>query len=199
MDLKFQSSFIPRQPIISQGGPRLAHVNLISVIAIIIFIITIGLIGAVLIAKTILNRNLVSLDAQIVEAKNSFELSTIGDLKRESIRIRVAEELLANHIAFSKFLELLNQSTFEKVSYENLTYTKNEDGSIEISLSGLVSDFNTLVLQAGLFKSTPGIINPVFSSFSIDEESIGFDLSFNLAPDIILYKNYVDNNTSSQK
>jgi hypothetical protein len=191
VDLKFQSSFIPKQPIVPPSGQRGTRANLFSLLATVVFIVVVGLVGAEIIAEYVLNRSLAVMDARIVEEQNSFELSTIEDLRREDGRLRAVKDLLGGHLVFSQFLELLSQSTYERVNYTELTYNRTSSGVIEISLIGVAEDFNALALQANLLRNVPGVNNPLFSDFKIDEGGVGFTTSFTLSSEVILYKNYI--------
>ncbi len=196
MDAKFQPSFIPKQPIapvpVAVGG----RISLLSVIASVIFIITLGLVGAVLITERSLDRDITALNGTLVAARGSFELSTIAELKKVSGQTSLANNLLNRHIAMSKFLEALGRATYENVSFSSLALHANDPSSpVVISLAGIAASYNSLILQSAYFEDLQFLQSPQFSNFTLQKNgSVGFSFSAIVDPKLVDYKRYIETN-----
>ncbi|HXK31627.1 MAG TPA: hypothetical protein VJZ94_02745, partial [Candidatus Paceibacterota bacterium] len=68
MDAKFQPSFIPKQSVMSTPQVISSRISLLSVIAVVIFIVTIGLVAAVFITKYVLKGDITTLNQNLVDA-----------------------------------------------------------------------------------------------------------------------------------
>jgi len=75
MEPKFQTSFIPKKPIISEPGSRVAvshSINIFSAIATIVFALTILTSGGVFIYKNILESQILLSDKSLNAAREAF-------------------------------------------------------------------------------------------------------------------------------
>lgn len=192
MDAKFQPSFIPKQPMASVSRGVSGHVSLLYVIASIIFIVTLGLMGAAFIAERTIRSDIANLNAQIIAAQASFELSTIEDLRRVSAMTTIAHGLLEKHIALSKFLESLGDVTYSNVSFSGLTLDTANGTDVTASLQGMAGSYNALILQSDLFENLSFLKTPAFSDFGLDKSgSVSFSFTATIDPPLIDYKRYI--------
>ncbi|HEY4499373.1 MAG TPA: hypothetical protein VJH94_04925 [Candidatus Paceibacterota bacterium] len=193
MDAKFQPSFIPKQSVSSISRGITGHISVLYVIASIFFIVTLGLLGASVIAERFLNQDITKLNQDLITAKSSFELSTIEDLKKVSARTSIAGALLENHVALSKFIEMLGDITYANVSFSDLSITASGSGSaVSVTLSGMAASYNTIILQTHLFEGLPFLKNASVSDFGLSETgSVSFTFSANVEPNLVAYKRYV--------
>ena len=193
MDAKFQPSFIPKQPVAVISRRDTGHISLLYVIASILFIITLGLVGGVFIAERSLNQDIVNLNQALIEAKSSFEISTIEELKKVSARTSIANSLLDSHIALSPFFEALQLATYESVSFSALSLDSSGAGAVAANLTGKAESYNSIILQSDFFKGLSIFKSPVFSGFSLDENgSVSFIFSATLDPNLVSYKNFLE-------
>ncbi len=192
MDAKFQPSFIPKQPIAQSASTGPTRISLLYVIAVVVFVITLGLVGAVLIGEHVLKTDIGNLDQQLVAAKASFEIATIEQLKRVSARTSSALGLINQHLALSKFFEALEQATYANVSFSAFDSKAIDPTTIEITLSGATGSYNSLILQEEKFKSLPFLKNPVFSQFSLDDQgAVYFKFTASVDPNLVNYARYI--------
>ena len=179
---------MPRQPLAS-ATRVVTHISVLYVIASIIFIVILGLIAAVFIAERSLRKDIDGLNVKLVNARNSFELGTIAFLKEVSSRTRMANGLLNKHVAISPFFEELGGATFVTVSFSTLSAKITDTQEMDISLDGIASSYNSLILQKDLLTNIPFLTKAKFSNFALDDEGrVGFSFEGSVAPRVIDYK-----------
>ncbi len=187
-----QQSFIPKQPAGQVFAPQsYSRVNPLTVIALIIFLVSLALAGGVFAWVKMTDNTINTLAAQITQIKESFDQPTINLLSAEASKVSVAKELLKNHDAPSLLFTFLEQETLPTVSFSNLSY--NYDGSnATVVLSGLAKGFNSLAAESDALANAPGINNPSFSNFTLDASgNVLFSLSFSLKPSLLYYSSSV--------
>jgi len=197
MDFKFQSSFIPKQPLNVGSGPSPGHISIFYLASLIAFIVTLGLAGAAFIGERFFESQVQKLNQDLIQAKGSFELSTIDALKAINSRIDVAKQITGKHLSFSKFFDYLNTVTYKNISFNNFTYELEDSGSLSLIIKGVSASFNSLLLQEELFMGNDKIKNPVFSDFKLEDDGkVDFSLSATVDKSFVLYKNYLTGTTS---
>ena len=166
MEPRFQTSFIPKKPIGSPDGSgvKIVHsTNIFSVIATVIFIITVLMAGGLFFYKNILANQIKESEKKLAEAQDAYALSSIKELLDVSARITSANSLLNKHVAVSKVLVLIGDLTVRKLRFTDLTYTiKNNIPTVAIS--GEVQTYNALAEQQDKFLKNEFIKNPTFSN-----------------------------------
>lgn len=194
MDAKFQPSFIPKQPIASIPMPVSSSISLLSVISGVVFVLTLGLVGAVLIAERIYARDIANLNEIIVKEKNQFELSTIAQLKQVSAQTKFANDLLDKHIALSSFFEEIGKVTYQNVAFSSLNMSA-KDGNVSIALSGTAGSYNSLILQRDFLEQVKFLKEPEFSGFVLEKNgSVKFSFKASLDPKFVDYKTSIGTN-----
>ena len=196
MEPRFQTSFIPKKPIGSPDGSgvKIVHsTNLFSVIATVIFIITVLMAGGLFFYKNILANQIKESEKKLAEAQDAYALSSIKELLDVSARITSANSLLNKHVAVSKVLVLIGDLTVRKLRFTDLTYTiKNNIPTVAIS--GEVQTYNALAEQQDKFLKNEFIKNPTFSNFNLgDNGYIIVDFSTNIDPNFVSYKSTIEN------
>ncbi|HBD24578.1 MAG: hypothetical protein A2566_03485 [Candidatus Zambryskibacteria bacterium RIFOXYD1_FULL_40_13] len=196
MEPRFQTSFIPKKPIGSPDGSgvKIVHsTNIFSVIATVIFIITVLMAGGLFFYKNILANQIKESEKKLAEAQDAYALSSIKELLDVSARITSANSLLNKHVAVSKVLVLIGDLTVRKLRFTDLTYTiKNNIPTVAIS--GEVQTYNALAEQQDKFLKNEFIKNPTFSNFNLgDNGYIIVDFSTNIDPNFVSYKSTIEN------
>src|SRR3989339_516637 len=194
MEPRFQTSFIPKKPIGSPDGSgvKIVHsTNIFSVIATVIFIITVLMAGGLFFYKNILANQIKESEKKLAEAQDAYALSSIKELLDVSARITSANSLLNKHVAVSKVLVLIGDLTVRKLRFTDLTYTiKNNIPTVAIS--GEVQTYNALAEQQDKFLKNEFIKNPTFSNFNLgDNGYIIVDFSTNIDPNFVSYKSTI--------
>ncbi|HEY4505361.1 MAG TPA: hypothetical protein VJG67_01600 [Candidatus Paceibacterota bacterium] len=201
MEPKFQTSFIPKKPI---GSPQssvsgvIRSTNIMSVVATVVFLVTVLTSGALFLYKSSLNSQIADAKTQIDNDRVAFQPDKIKDLVDVDSRIKSAEALLNNHIVLSDALVRLNQLTLKKMQFSDLEYLKKPDG-LALSIVGEVQTYNALAEQERIFKESDLIRDPNFGSFSLgDNGYILVNFSATLNPSLLSYKNAIESTNINQ-
>ena len=204
MDQNFQTSFIPKKPIVEERATSSQSIGVFIIIAIfILFVVLLGT-GGVYFYKKSLENKIVSMQTSLDNAKNDFEPSKIAQLQLLDKRLNAATEVLNNHIAVSPIFTELGNVTMHTVRYTNFSYTlggganasasgaattSSSSGNVDVKMSGVAVDYRSVALESDLFSQDKNFINPVFSNLSVNTSgNITFDLNFSVAPSFVNYK-----------
>jgi len=198
MQPKFQSSFIPKGPVVSSGGvtpggTKSKGRNLLSFLASIIF--TISIIGALGIFgyKFYLKYRIQGMESDLESAYIALEPETISQLTDLDSRIKSTKELIARHVVLSPLFRFLEDSTPTTVRFTELNYNLTDKG-YELSMTGEARGYADLAVQSDIFNKSPYFRNPVFSDFILgDRGNITFSFKATLDPTLLSYKKEVEN------
>lgn len=198
MENSFQTSFIPKKPIIVNDKPKKEPTSIFSVIAIIILVLSVLISGLLFGYKFYLNNQIVELSKQLLQAKDSFEGDTIEELNLFNERTKSAKDILNNHVAFSKVFEVLGKITIPEVQYTKFESQINDKGILVVNVNGLASDYRSIAVQADVFSSSKGSAfkNVLFSNLSKNKDNtISFNLEFNVERSVYLYSKSLTEDT----
>lgn len=189
MDPKLQSSFIPRKSMANIPSYQASSVTVYSIVASIMFVVALGLATVAFISKKTMIDDIVNMNKTLVETRNSFQTEMILDLKNKSYRLTEANSLLKNHLAFSNFFHFVEDTVYEGVTWNDLTYEYNKSGQVRIKLSGLARSFNSLALQYDIFENNPGLSDVALTKIAPDKSGgVSFVAEAVVSRDMILYK-----------
>jgi hypothetical protein len=196
MENSFQTSFIPKKPVLSSSNGHKLPRSLFLVLSIFILIITILASVGLFLYKNNLEKQRDSLSISLAEIRDSFEKDTVDELLLFDRRIELSKKILDNHIIFSPLFNLLGELTIPSIQY---TSFKNVDtkNNVTIEIKGIARDYRSIALQAGIFNSPQAsdLSNVLFYNLVKDKNNnVSFDLKFNIKPGFFSYKN----NTTTQ-
>lgn len=189
------ASFIPKKPLApnTPSAYERRNIPLFTLIALIIFIVAVGLGGGIFVYQKYLEKDLADKKVALEKARSAFEPVLIEELHRLDKRIEHAKNLLANHDALSTFFDLLEQSTLQNVQFKTLNLLSTADGGkMTINMLGAARSYASVALQSDLFNKTKGIKDPVFSQLNLDNTgSVSFAINANLDRDVFKYSNTI--------
>jgi len=191
MDQNFQTSFIPKKPMIEQRVVATEPVSLFLIIAIFVFFAVVIGTGGLYFYNGILAKNIIKMENDLNLAKNRFEPSKIVQLQVLDKRLNASTEILSKHIAISPIFKALQDITMKTVGYTKFSYglddTKN--AKIIIKMSGVAVGYKSVALQSDIFAKNKYLIDPVFSNLLLDDKgNVLFDLEFSVDPNFVDYK-----------
>lgn len=201
MEPKFQSSFIPKKPIVSTQStlaPVVRTTNIFSLIAGVVFVTATLVSGGLFFYKSLINKQILESDKAVNDARSAFQTEKIQELIDANSRMMSTNGLLQKHVAVSKLLTFLQQATLKKVRFDEFIY-KNEGDSPSISMKVESQSYNALASQGEIFSKSEFIKNPYFYDFSPQEN--GFvRASFSSAVDtkLVSYKEKVSSLPTTQ-
>ncbi len=196
MDPKFQTSFIPKQPVSAGETYRTTGgVNLVVLLSFIVLIVA----GVTAIGLSFYQKSLVasidSINIKLAKIREDLEPSLIAKIKRMDTRIESAKSILNRHRATSVFFSLLENSTLKNVSFQSFDYKEADEEKIAVTMKGEATSYGAVAIQADELLKGKGVIDPIFSDFSLNQFGrVLFSVRFNIDPVSFLY-----NSAFSQK
>ncbi len=191
MDQNFQTSFIPKKPIVKETATASRSVSIWIIISLFILFTILLATGGLYFYKVVQTKNIAGLQDNLNKAKNRFEPAKITELQVLGKRLYAANELLSKHITIVPVFDVLQQLTMKTVRYTKFGYEIGTGNSptINIKLSGVAIGYRAVALQSDLFGQNKNIIDPVFSNLTLDNSgNVLFDLDFSVDPNFVNYK-----------
>jgi hypothetical protein len=191
MEPNFQTSFIPKKPIVKERIVSGRSVGIFLVASIfILFAVLIGT-GGLYFYKGTVVKNIADMENTLTLAKSRFEPSKIAELQLLDKRLLASTEILAQHVSVTPIFQALEDLTMKSVRFTKFSYTLGTDKTvpIDVKMSGMAIGYRSVALQSDLFGQNKNFINPVFSNLTLDNSgNVIFDLEFSVDPSFVNYK-----------
>lgn len=191
MEPNFQTSFIPKKPIVEERTNIPRSVSFFTIISLLVlFTVLLSSIGLYF-YKGVLVKNIMQMENDLNLAKNRFEPSKITELQLLDKRLRASSEILSHHIAVTPIFQALQELTMKTVRYTSFSYTMGEgkNAKILVKMGGLAIGYRSIALQSDLFAKNKNLLDPVFSNLTLDDKgNVLFDLEFLVDPSFVDYK-----------
>jgi hypothetical protein len=195
MEGKLQTSFIPKKPIAENGASYTTGISLVTLFAVVIFLISLALAGTVFIYQAYLTKSIAGMKDSFTRSEQAFNPNSVTTYSLLNNRISVATSLIKNHEAVSTLFDLLEQATLKSVRFTNFTFAYISPQHSTLSMKGqtLGSNYNSVAKQSDVFSQDPFskyIHNPIFSNLNLDQNgNVVFDFSGDVDSQQILYRN----------
>jgi len=198
MDQNFQTSFIPKRPIVEEKAVSSRSVNLFTVASLFIFFAVALGAGGLYFYKGVLEKSKVKMESDLNLAKNRFEPATISRLKNSDQRLNAATEVLSKHIAISPIFQALESLTMKNIRYTKFSYSLNNENTVEVKMTGQAAGYRSVALQADLFSKNKNLIDPIFSNLTLDSKgNVLFDLTFSVDLTFVDYKQMLETTSNN--
>ena len=198
MEPKFQSSFIPKGPIISNvpgasiGRRTRQEKSLFYILASTVFIMSVLSASGVFGYKFYLKYSIDKMGADLEDARMTLQPEVIRELTRLDNRILSSQKLLARHQILSPLFEFFEVSTPKTVRFKDFSYTKTPQG-LELKIIGEARGYAALALQADIFDKSQYFKTPIFSDLSLNEKGdVNFSFKAILDPTLVSYERKVE-------
>ena len=196
MDQNFQTSFIPKKPIVKDTAVVKQPVGLLTIISVLFFIAMVVTAGGLYFYKKSLTDTIDKKASELLLARGRLEETQIPRLKILDKRLRASSDILSKHIAVTPIFKALQSLTLSenprpKVRFTKFSYelSKEKTNKIAVKLSGTTTGYRQIALQSDLFLKNESLIDPIFSNLSLDDKgSVLFDLEFLVDADFVDYK-----------
>ena len=191
MEQDFQTSFIPKKPMIDSRAVAPRPVGILTIACAFIFFAILLSTGALYFYKAILANNITQMEKDLNLAQSRFEPSKITQLQSLDKRLRAANEVLSKHVAISPIFQTLQDVTMKTIRYTKFDYTFDEgtNSMVLVKMSGIAVGYRSIALQADLFTQNKSLIDPIFSNLSLDNTgNVLFDLNFSVDPSFVNYE-----------
>jgi len=194
MEQNFQTSFIPKKPIVKERAISARPVGILMVASLLILFTVLLATGGIYFYKGIIAKNIADMENTLTLAKNRFEPSKITELQILDKRLNAASEILGSHVVVTPIFGALEQLTMKTVRYTKFSYELGTDknATVDVKISGLATDYRSVALQSDLLATNKNLIDPVFSDLTLDNSgNVLFGLEFLVAPSFVNYKQTV--------
>lgn len=194
MENSFQTSFIPKKPIVfasANNGREKQPINIFSIITIFLLVVSVLASVGLFVYRIYLEKQKETLSSSLLVNSGTFEKNTIMELELFNKRTDSAKQVFDNHIVLSPLFTLLGDITIPQIQYLNFDEKVDEKGIVSVTIKGLANDYKAIALQSDSFNSEKGrsLKNVLFSNLSRDKKNnVGFDLSFDIDPNLISYE-----------
>ncbi len=191
MEQDFQTSFIPKKPMIDDRAVAPRPVGLLTIASIFILFTMLVVTGGLYFYNGVVQSSITQKENDLNLAKNRFEPAKIAQLKELDKRLKAADQVLSRHIAVSPIFQALEKITMKSVRFTKFGYTLSSDPipKVMVVMSGQAIGYRSIALQSDLFTQNKYLIDPVFSNLSLDEKgNVLFDLTFAVDPNFIDYQ-----------
>jgi len=191
VEQNFQTSFIPKKPMIEERAAVTRSVGFFLVISIFVLFTLLLVSGGFYFYKTVLVKNIASMGNDLSLAKNRFEPERLGELQVLDKRLKAGAEVLNNHIAISPIFEALEAITMKTVRFTKFDYSLGDEKNAvaKVKLNGVAVGYRSVALQSDLFAENEYFIDPVFSNLALDNSgNVLFELEFSVDSTFIDYK-----------
>ncbi|MDQ5954866.1 MAG: hypothetical protein QG583_794 [Patescibacteria group bacterium] len=191
MDQNFQTSFIPKKPIVKDTAVVKQPVGLLTIISVLFFIAMVVTAGGLYFYKKSLTDTIDKKASELLLARGRLEETQIPRLKILDKRLRASSDILSKLIAVTSIFKALQSLTLPKVRFTKFSYelSKEKTNKIAVKLSGTTTGYRQIALQSDLFLKNESLIDPIFSNLSLDDKgSVLFDLEFLVDADFVDYK-----------
>lgn len=201
MDQNFQTSFIPKKPIMEDRvRSSSSSVGLFMIASIFIFFTVLLGSAGLYFYKNSLMAQLTTMKTDLNLAKNRFEPSAISKLQILDKRLNAGTEILSKHIAISPIFKAIESVTIKNVRYSKFSYSLTDTSKIEVKMNGQAIGYRSVALQADLLSKNKYFIDPVFSNLSLDSKgNVLFDLSFSVDSSLVGYKQMLETSSNASE
>jgi hypothetical protein len=191
MEQNFQTSFIPKKPIIKETTISSQPISAFLIISLFVFLTVLLATGGLYFYKGVVAKKITDLESTLNLAKNRFEPSKIVELQILDKRLKAASEVLSKHSTVIPIFKALEQLTMKTVRFTKFNYSlgTEEKNTINVKMSGIAIGYRSIALQADLLAKNKNLIDPVFSNLTLDNSgNVVFDLEFSVDPNFVNYK-----------
>ncbi len=194
MEQNFQTSFIPKKPVIPERAVSSQPTSFFFIISLFILFATLIATGGLYFYKGIVTKQLADMAESLNLAQSRFEPARIAELQVLDKRLQASNEILVKHVSITPIFEALEKITMKTVRYTKFSYDvgTGKKANVNIKMSGVAIGYRSIALQADLFTKNKNLIDPVFSNLTLDSTgNVLFDLNFSVDPNFINYKQTV--------
>jgi hypothetical protein len=213
MEPKFQTSFIPRKTLSAAPGAPVRHsASLFMILAIILFVLSLGAAGLAFVGKDYLTSQQATDSQALAEAQEQFNTTLISTLSTTAQKIALAKELLANHVAADQIFGIVSQLTVSNVQWKSFQFSvpsasAGQGGSdlATVSMQGVADSFYTVAYQSDVFGQSSqfgtdkAIKDPVLSNLAVDPTTgkVSFSFTASVDPSELSYDSSVSPQASA--
>ncbi len=212
METRFQTSFIPKKPVASTIGgassaPKHHHgASIFMTLGTVIFILSLVAAGAVYAWKQYLISAQDSYQKDLAAREQQFNVDLIAQLKGESEKIDLAQQLIRNHLALSQIFPIISTLTTEDVRFMSMDVSapKTPGGGITVGMQGYGTSFSAVAFQSDVLNQLDQyglrsiVKNPILSNPALGSNgAVSFGFTATIDPASLSYEKSVAPSTAA--
>ena len=168
--------------------PRRAPINLLSLIAVVIFIVALAGAGGSFFYQSYLSGRITSDEQSLNLTQGQFDPATINQIIRLDSRLNIAGSLLSQHVALSNLFAALESSTIQTVRFTNFTFALDDQNNLTLTMTGEAVGFSDVALQTAAFNKTPYFKNLTVSGLSLEPTgAVSFSVVMTVDQSLLAY------------
>lgn len=192
MDIKTQTSFIPKKSLVTTELRQRGVASVFTIIAAMIFVFTLlGSAGVYFYQGTLL-KQIETNKNDLEKSKGGFDEATIQDLIKLDARIKVAKILIEKHIVISPFFSFLENSILKVARFDSLNLSALTPQKVTVSMHGQSINFGAVAYQSDVFGKANFLKDFLFSDLNLDQGgNVVFNFNATLDQRGVSYKEYL--------
>lgn len=190
MDGKFQTSFIPKKPVVSAVRTKGPSMSLFMLVSIFVFVVSLVCAGLVFAGKKYLSDQLAKDQESFRKAQEIFDPLTVDTLVKLDKRIESAKKILSRHIAILPIFDYLESKTLKNVRFKTMNVLFLESGVAGLDMKGEAKNFSAVALQSDVFAESKELKSPIISDIDLSlTGGVTFSFKSEVDPNVVLYRN----------
>jgi len=190
--------FIPQKPL-TQNKIIQQHSSILVLVSLLLFLLSfLTVCGAVVELvyieqkekeKTLIANELIGYNNEL---KKTDVINDIDKIRVLTHKIQIAENLLNKHIAPTGIFTFFEVTTPKSISYNDFTFQKKEDNTINVTLKGRAPNYETLAVLSQSCKYEPLLASYELTDLSLHNDGeIFFVFSGVFQPQVVSYSQQV--------
>lgn len=197
MEPKFQTSFIPKSPIVNNSSSfsdaPAGSVNILRTVVVLFFIVSIAASSGVFAFTYYLKSKIESLNVSLREAESVFNSPQNQNILLVSDQLKSIQTLLTEHKVISPLFQMLEQETLPTVRWSSFTFSRDMSGQVSVMIKGEAQSYASLAQQAEIFLNSDWLVEVVFNGVALSNEgTVETTMKVIINPDIIRYSNQIE-------
>ncbi|HRH26625.1 MAG TPA: hypothetical protein PLZ99_00495 [Parcubacteria group bacterium] len=191
MEPKFQTSFIPKKIAEDDSRNRVsisAETNIFTLAATVVFVVISLLYGGLFFYKGVIIKQVEKARQDLISASDAIQPDKIQEIIDNNTRINNSLEILDKHLATSRLMMFLSDSTIKKLKFNEFLY-QNKDGVASVIIDSEVQTYNAFAYQQEVLAKSEYVKNPTFTDISLsDDGNVKFKFSGRIEQSLVSYK-----------
>ncbi|HVU06662.1 MAG TPA: hypothetical protein VHE10_02645 [Candidatus Paceibacterota bacterium] len=188
MDPQFRTSFIPKKPIVAAPTRSSSSIGLFSLLATVLFIVTVAVSGGIFFYQKLLNQQIDTDKASLDRARGAFEPDIINQIIRLDSRIETGKKLLASHLAVTPFFDFLGGVTLKSVRFKDFNFSYISPDKIVVLMKGQATSYAAVALESDLLNAQKKLSSTIISDLALDPQgTVSFSVSTVLDPSLVSF------------
>ena len=198
MESRFQTSFIPKKPMVNEPSRKVRVVNLFALLGTLIFLITAAGAAGIFFYGTYLEKSIASSKVTIDSEKSALDPELVKQIVRLDNRIKTARKLIDNHLATSHFFDQIAGVTLPSVRFKSFKFSFLGKDKVTVSMAGQATGFTAIALQSDVLNNANFFTSPIISGLNLEGGgTVSFDFSAGVDSAALFFKKYAQPNGSS--